>query len=173
MPTTYTHDLFGKAVFQKLPEEIRKIIHRNKTEYLIGLHGPDILFYYRPFHRNEVNQTGHRMHEEIAADFFRHCKRDILLPERKGYSRIRWGLSAIICWTAAATRIFTAIQSGQAPAMRRLRRSWIVLLWKRMRRTHFVTGRPGAFIRIRKQKERLPQCLRESVKSRFTKRCGG
>lgn len=84
MPTTYTHDLFGKAVFQKLPEEIRKIIHRNKTEYLIGLHGPDILFYYRPFHRNEVNQTGHRMHEEIAADFFRHCKREYLVSGEEG-----------------------------------------------------------------------------------------
>lgn len=74
MPTTYTHDLFGKAVFQKLPEEIREIVKRHQMAYIIGLHGPDILFYYRPFHRNEVNQTGHRMHEEIAAGFFKHCK---------------------------------------------------------------------------------------------------
>lgn len=79
MPTTYTHDLFGKMVLQKLPEEMRGIIKEHQMAYIIGLHGPDILFYYRPFHKNEVNQTGHRMHGEIAADFFRHCKQQYLL----------------------------------------------------------------------------------------------
>lgn len=78
MPTTYTHDLFGRKVFQKLPEELRETVKECPMAYIIGLHGPDILFYYRPFHENEVNQTGHRMHGEIAADFFKHCKRKYL-----------------------------------------------------------------------------------------------
>lgn len=29
MPTTYTHDLFGKKVYRQLPEEIRKVIREN------------------------------------------------------------------------------------------------------------------------------------------------
>ena len=74
MPTTYTHDLFGKAVYQRLPEEMKEIIMHCRMAYLIGLHGPDILFYYRPFLKNEINQTGHKMHDEIAADFFLSCK---------------------------------------------------------------------------------------------------
>lgn len=78
MPTTYTHDLFGKAVYQKLSEGIREAVARHRMSFTIGLHGPDILFYYRPFHNNEVNQTGHRMHEEIAADFFYRCKQKYL-----------------------------------------------------------------------------------------------
>ncbi|MDO5540893.1 MAG: zinc dependent phospholipase C family protein [Eubacteriales bacterium] len=70
MPTTYAHDLFGKMVYHKLEPEIQQIIERHKMSYIIGLHGPDILFYTRPFHRNRVNRLGFRLHGEIAADFF-------------------------------------------------------------------------------------------------------
>lgn len=45
MPTTYTHDLFGKKVYRQLPREIRKVIRENGNLFRIGLHGPDILFY--------------------------------------------------------------------------------------------------------------------------------
>jgi len=74
MPTTYTHNFFGKVVYQKLPEEIQELITRNKMAYLIGQHGPDILFYYRPFCENRINRLGHQMHEESATDFFSRCK---------------------------------------------------------------------------------------------------
>lgn len=78
MPTTYAHDVFGRAVLQKLPEEPGRIIREHLMCYLIGLHGPDILFYYHPFHKNEVSDTGHRMHGEIASGFFARCKRKYL-----------------------------------------------------------------------------------------------
>ena len=34
MPTTYTHDLFGKKVYRQLPEEIRKVIRENGNLFL-------------------------------------------------------------------------------------------------------------------------------------------
>lgn len=74
MPTTYAHDAFGKFIYQKLPEEMKKMLMEQKTAYLIGLHGPDILFYYKPFGKNEVNQKGNTMHQEVAAEFFALCK---------------------------------------------------------------------------------------------------
>ena len=43
MPTTYTHDIFGKEVYKRLPSEIKEAIGESKSMYLIGLHGPDIL----------------------------------------------------------------------------------------------------------------------------------
>lgn len=70
MPTTYAHDLFGKTVYQKLDSEIKEIIARHKMAYTVGLHGPDILFYVRPFHKNRINEMGQRMHREEAAGFF-------------------------------------------------------------------------------------------------------
>ena len=44
MPTTYTHDLFGKKVYRQLPEEIRKVIRENGNLFRIGLHGPIFCF---------------------------------------------------------------------------------------------------------------------------------
>ena len=38
MPTTYTHDIFGKEVYKRLPSEIKEAIRESKSMYLIGLH---------------------------------------------------------------------------------------------------------------------------------------
>ena len=70
MPTTYAHDLFGKMVYHRLDPEIQEKIKKYQTTYQIGLHGPDILFYVRPFHKNRFNQMAHRLHREEAAGFF-------------------------------------------------------------------------------------------------------
>ena len=69
MPTTYTHDLFGKQVYQKLPKEIKQVIRQNGNLFRIGLHGPDILFYYF-ISKNPVTQFGVNMHKEKARAFF-------------------------------------------------------------------------------------------------------
>lgn len=68
MPTTYTHDLFGKYIYKRLPGEMQEVIRENGDLYRIGLHGPDILFYLLPVRR--VTDTGVRMHKEIARSFF-------------------------------------------------------------------------------------------------------
>ena len=70
MPTTYAHDLFGKMVYHRLNPDIQKVIKEHQTTYQIGLHGPDILFYVRPFHSNRFNQMAHRLHAEEAEGFF-------------------------------------------------------------------------------------------------------
>ncbi len=70
MPTTYTHDIFGKEVYKRLPSEIKEAIGESKSMYLIGLHGPDILFYYQPLVKNKVSGLGHRVHVRDAAEFF-------------------------------------------------------------------------------------------------------
>lgn len=68
MPTTYTHDLFGKKVYKKLPKELKEIIRENGDLYRIGLHGPDIFFYQ--LLKGSVNQFGVQMHKEKACAFF-------------------------------------------------------------------------------------------------------
>ena len=55
MPTTYAHDLFGKEVYKKLPSDMKALIRRYRDLYRIGLHGPDILFYYM-VSKNPVTQ---------------------------------------------------------------------------------------------------------------------
>lgn len=68
MPTTYTHDLFGKKLYHKLPEEMQSVLRENEDLYRIGLHGPDILFYLLPV--PSVPKIGVKMHKESACVFF-------------------------------------------------------------------------------------------------------
>lgn len=70
MPATYAHYQFGKLVYRALPKEIQTMVKENKAAYLLGLHGPDLIFYYRPVGKNPVNQLGVQMHKEPAVDFF-------------------------------------------------------------------------------------------------------
>lgn len=70
MPSTYAHYRFGKDVFRRLPEPVRQEIRKEQRLYRIGLHGPDILFYYRPLRSNAVNYYGSRMHQWQGTDVF-------------------------------------------------------------------------------------------------------
>ena len=58
MPTTYAHYTFGKKVLNELNIDIRDSININMELFNIGLHGPDILFYYKPLKSNKVNKLG-------------------------------------------------------------------------------------------------------------------
>ena len=73
MPTTYTHFAFGKKVFELLDKDLRYELRPHMDYYNVGVHGPDILFYYHAFRKNAVNRCGSRVHHEKAEVFFRHA----------------------------------------------------------------------------------------------------
>lgn len=77
MPTTYAHYTFGKEVLKYLDDEIREIIAENIELYNIGVHGPDILFYYGPLKSNRINKIGNEIHGKKAAYFFENAKKII------------------------------------------------------------------------------------------------
>lgn len=62
MPSTYAHKYFGAKVYKALPEDVKELIKDNQEEYLAGLHGPDILFFYRPGTDSNVNAVGNKLH---------------------------------------------------------------------------------------------------------------
>lgn len=70
MPATYAHYRFGQEVRKNLPEKEKKIVEEFPELFLIGLHGPDIFFYYKPFSKNRVRQIGNDMHKRAGRDFF-------------------------------------------------------------------------------------------------------
>lgn len=74
MPSTYAHYRIGQEVIHKLPANIQKIITHSKELYDIGLHGPDILFYYHPLKMNSINSIGYRLHDEPGFIFFENAK---------------------------------------------------------------------------------------------------
>lgn len=74
MPTTYTHYRFGCDVFKNLTPGFQEQIAPYRELYDLGIHGPDLLFYYKALKKNPVNQIGFAMHDKPARDFFRSSK---------------------------------------------------------------------------------------------------
>lgn len=73
MPSTYAHYIFGQQIRGKLTGYERKVVDKYPELFNIGLHGPDILFYYKPLSKNKVNRLGSRMHSEAGIKFFVHA----------------------------------------------------------------------------------------------------
>ena len=101
MPTTYAHDLFGKEVYKRLPSDMKALIRRHGDLYRIGLHGPDILFYYM-VSKNPVTQFGIEMHHEKARAFFEEGMRRSEETMMRHFLHIFLDLAVIIFWTPHA-----------------------------------------------------------------------
>ena len=67
MPAACAHDLDGRKVYMEADPVIKRIIKKERYCFLLGVHGPDILFFYKALGKNKVNQKGVRMHGEPAA----------------------------------------------------------------------------------------------------------
>jgi len=70
MPTTYAHYRFGRDVYKQLPRQAQDIIQSHGGLYNIGLHGPDLLFYYKVYQKTPVSRTGFAMHGRPGKEFF-------------------------------------------------------------------------------------------------------
>lgn len=77
MPSTYTHYRMGQEVRERLPESIRKNIEQYTELYNIGLHGPDLLFYYNALSKNHVNSMGYGLHKQPGSFFFKRAAKVI------------------------------------------------------------------------------------------------
>lgn len=73
MPSTYAHYRIGQEVRNILGESERKVVEEYPELFLIGLHGPDILFYFAPLFNNQVNQIGYKMHGRPGKEFFKNA----------------------------------------------------------------------------------------------------
>ena len=71
MPAVYAHFTFGQRVLRALPDgQITDVIRTNLPLFEIGLQGPDILFFYRPFTHHPVNRIGHKLHDQSGLSVF-------------------------------------------------------------------------------------------------------
>ena len=81
MPSTYAHYVFGKKMLERFPLSLAETARNRRELYDIGLHGPDILFYYHPLTTNKVNSVGFGTHERPAREFFARAKEACLYSE--------------------------------------------------------------------------------------------
>lgn len=83
MPTTYAHYSLGQKVRQAVGKQQGRIIESYPELFNIGLHGPDLLFYYNALTKNAINQLGFRLHELPGSLFFQNAAAVIRKQERK------------------------------------------------------------------------------------------
>ncbi|MFR8208979.1 hypothetical protein [Hominenteromicrobium sp.] len=109
MPAFYTHYRFGCDVLKQLPEDIRSICTAHRGLFDIGLHGPDIYFFYRPVLPNKVNRIGYAAHTSApGATFYSAHRRSLRLRMTKMLpARISTGFCATLRWILSATRTST------------------------------------------------------------------
>lgn len=71
MPASYAHLCYGQMVYRKFPAGLREQIRRHPQAFLVGLHGPDLFFFYRPYKvNNKIAAIGHRAHGVPSLPFF-------------------------------------------------------------------------------------------------------
>ena len=75
MPAIYAHHRFGAEVAKALDGDLKTIVSEHYTPYQIGLQGPDIFFFYRPWSKNKVSAYGNHLHAVSALPFFEHALR--------------------------------------------------------------------------------------------------
>lgn len=70
MPSTYAHYRLGQEIRSLLNDSEKEVIDEYPELFMIGIHGPDIFFYYKPLLDNQISQIGYRMHDRAGKEFF-------------------------------------------------------------------------------------------------------
>ena len=70
MPGAYAHYKVGQSVLAQLTKGIRDTAEQESELYNLGLHGPDLLFYYKPYLRTRTSAAGFRAHKKSGREFF-------------------------------------------------------------------------------------------------------
>lgn len=95
MPAIFAHELFGRETAKELRSDLKNIIRTHYTQFRIGLQGPDLFFFYRPYSHNQVNQYGTALHESSALPFLEKAK--TVISEKGRDSREYAYLLGFIC----------------------------------------------------------------------------
>lgn len=74
MPACYTHKKMGAFVYHELSADTKRLIHKYLPYFLIGLHGPDILFYHPVPGEPQVHEYGRKLHHEPFGIFAENAK---------------------------------------------------------------------------------------------------
>ena len=62
MPAIYAHRVFGEAVINTLSHALADKLLDHLPLFQMGLHGPDLLFYYQPLFKTPLGRLGNLLH---------------------------------------------------------------------------------------------------------------
>lgn len=115
MPATYAHYRFGSEMLQTMPADISRTVKRYRRLYDVGLHGPDLFFFYKPVMPNKIRALGHKFHMQTGREFFGRVCRSLRLEPSEGALAYLYG---VLCHYAldSACHPFVTEKSQEGPA---------------------------------------------------------
>ena len=158
MPSTYAHYKFGKTVLEQYPAPLAKIVREHRQLYNIGLHGPDILFYYRALTNNPVNAVGFGMPRASSSPL--QSRRMPPPKTRAPRSPICWASSATSRSIPPATAISKTKSPFRASPTRRSRASSTAPCSYRTGASRCRRSSPITSYRAKKMRASSPRFLR-------------
>lgn len=85
MPATYAHYRFGAQMLSRMPADLGRTAKRHRRLFDVGLHGPDLFFYYHPAFQTSTGKLGSKFHRQTGREFFsRVCRSLRLEPSEAG-----------------------------------------------------------------------------------------
>ena len=110
MPATYAHYRFGASMLKSMPADLRRTAKRNRRLFDVGLHGPDLFFYYRPMCTTKIGQLGGKLHRQTGREFFcRVCRSLRLEPTEAGQAY----LYGVLCHYALDSRCHPLVEEAE------------------------------------------------------------
>ena len=97
MPSNYAHYRFGAQALPELPPEVRRTVNRFRDLYDVGLHGPDLFFYYNPLVSTKTGALGSAYHRLSGGEFFGRCARRLRLEPSEAGSAYLYGVLGHYC----------------------------------------------------------------------------
>jgi hypothetical protein len=92
MPSSYAHYRFGTKILPTLPADIRRSVQRFRRMYDVGLHGPDIFYFYNPISKKGTGTLGIKYHEQTGKVFFTRICRGIRMEYNEAAAACLYGV---------------------------------------------------------------------------------
>lgn len=97
MPSTYAHYRFGVEMLADMPADVRRSVQRFRRLYDVGLHGPDLFFYYNPVVKTRIGGLGSRFHDQSGQEFFTRVCRSLRLSPSEAGTAYLYGVLCHYC----------------------------------------------------------------------------
>lgn len=68
MPANYAHRVFGATVLSALSPSVTRKLEEHLPLFELGLHGPDLLFYYLPILSTRLGKLGYSLHAHTGRE---------------------------------------------------------------------------------------------------------
>ena len=118
MPANYTHRVFGREVLTSLSPSTLAPIEDYPLLFQMGLHGPDLLFYYMPILSTPLGQLGYSLHHHTGKEVLSVMMKAVdSLPESERDAALSYTLGFachFLLDSAFHPYVYQLIKSGKA-----------------------------------------------------------